>query len=154
MQFISQSSSKADHKKGTISLVRGSSSSLIELPTFLTRPVKLGHLRQLGLLDQHGETNEHPCQHKHCHLHIQEDQHHTDSLNIPETLSERLANYQLKGTRDPMTEKRSQYTVIFVALGFFTTCLLMVAIMLSFTSDYQDMIIARVINTSNTNYAI
>ena len=148
MHFTSQSSSKADHKKGTISLVRGSSSSLIELPTFLTRPVKLGHLQQLSHLDQHGETNEHPCQHKHCHLHIQEDQYHT------ETLSERLANYQLKGKRDPLTEKRSQYTVIFVALGFFTTCLLMVAIMLSFTSDYQDMVIARVINTSNTNYAI
>ena len=46
--------------------------------------------------------------------------------------------------------KRSQYSVIVVALGFFTTCLLMVGTMLSFTSDYQDQVIAKVINTSNT----
>ena len=65
------------------------------------------------------------------------------------TLTERLATYQLKN-RDPLMLKRSQYTVIIVALGFFTTCLLMVGTMLSFTSDYQDLVIAKLINTSNT----
>ena len=38
---------------------------------------------------------------------------------------------------------------MFVAILFFTSCLLLVGFMLSITSQYQDIHIARVLNTSD-----
>ena len=122
--------SQSVHRK--LTLIRGSSFSLVELPTFLTSPVDLGGLN--------------------CTISTSSSSTTATSLGI--TLPEALANYQLKTKRDLAMEKRSQRTIMFVALSFFTTCLLLVGTMLSFTSEYQDQAIANVINISNSKYGM
>ena len=55
---------------------------------------------------------------------------------------------------EPKMGKRSQWTVMCVALGFFSSCLILVGGMLSFTSDYQDRAIARMLNISSNHQVV
>jgi hypothetical protein len=103
-------------------LVRGSSLSLVEIPTFLSSSVTLGTISSVIS--------------------------HSFPLYDPrKTLAEKLAKYRAKQSEQKMG-KRSQWTVMCVALGFFSSCLILVGGMLSYTSDYQDRTIARMLNMS------
>lgn len=111
----------------TLLLLRGSSYSLVELPTFLP-----------------------PCcvQTRHqyeCRLATKIETPLTDPQIL--TLAEVLADYQPSDTA--LQRPTSQWTVMIVAIIFFTTCLLLVGVMLSFTSQYQDITVARLINASD-----
>ena len=112
----------ANNKK--LTLVRGSSLSLVDLPTFLPSTVRLGKLANISSLIQ----------------------------NIP--IHRQLQQATRKEARrgKPISNKtmgkKSQWTVMCVALGFFTSCLILVGSMLSITSEYQDQAIARMLNMS------
>ena len=108
----------------TLLLLRGSSISLVELPTFLPSSCTV----QIRC----------PCRNT-----------ETPSAESGLSLAEVLANYQ---PRNQTTGgDKSQWTVMIVAISFFTTCLLMVGVMLSITSEYQDITIARVLKTYNVS---
>ena len=113
----------------TFILIRDSCYSLVELPTFLSTSC----------------TVQTKC---HCSL----GDYAETPLNLPDskiTLAEVLADYH--PSERALLRATSQWTVMIVAISFFTTCLLLVGVMLSFTSEYQDITIARVLNGSNTN---
>ena len=107
--------------KGTILLFRGSSCSLVELPTFLPASSSVQTV----------------CQHRCCQPALPE----TDTDT---SLAEVLSFYQPK--KETLSGQTSQWTVMCVTITFFTTCLLLVGFMLSITSDYQDIAIAKVLN--------
>ena len=114
-------SSSSSGKK--LTLVRGSSLSLVDLPTFLPSSVRLGKLASISHLIQ----------------------------NIP--IHKQLQQRREGGAgslplSDKTMGKKSQWTVMCVALGFFSTCLILVGCMLSITSEYQDQAIARMLNMS------
>ena len=105
-----------------LTLVRGSSLSLVDLPTFLSPRVALGTVRAPPPL--------------------------YDPRKI---LEERLAEIRAKKC-EPKMGKRSQWTVMCVALGFFSSCLILVGGMLSITSDYQDRAITKMLNISYSHH--
>ena len=113
--------------KKTVLLLRGSSFSLVDLPTFLPSSC----------------TVQTRCP---CHYTLGKSAE-TPAIQSGMSLEEVLANYQPRN--QTMRGPKSQWTVMIVAISFFTTCLLMVGVMLSFTSEYQDMAIARVLNSHN-----
>jgi hypothetical protein len=111
-----------------VTLVRESSLSLVEIPTFISSSVTLGSISS--------KVSE------------------TFPLYDPrKVLEEKLAEIRANRS-DPKLGKRSQWTVMCVALGFFGSCLILVGGMLSFTSDYQDRAIARMINMSLNQEAV
>ena len=124
------SSSGSFSPSTTLLLLRGSSYSLVELPTFLPPPCKVQTRPQ--------------CQ---CSLVTNIDT--PTIINDPKitTLAKVLADYQPSDTA--MLRPSSQWTVMIVAITFFTTCLLMVGVMLSFTTEYQDITVARLLNASD-----
>ena len=118
-----------DPPSHTFILIRDSCYSLVELPTFLSTSCTV-------------QTK--------CHC-TQGDYAETP-FNLPDskiTLAEVLADYH--PSERELLRQSSQWTVMIVAISFFTTCLLLVGLMLSFTSEYQDITIARVLNASNIN---
>ena len=117
-------------RRKTILLLRGSSYSLVELPTFLPASCIV-------------QTS---CQYQGCHgvSHVKTS---LAENNANRSLAEVLSSYQL--SHKTMVGTTSQWTVMFVAILFFTSCLLLVGFMLSITSQYQDIHIARVLNTSD-----
>ena len=110
---------------------RGSSYSLVELPTFLTCPVVLG-----------GPVCDNSCSYPNPSTEPKQ------SL----TLGETLATYQFKTSRDLAADRRSRWSIMFVGLVLFTACLVLVGTMLSFVTEYQDKVILRLINISNIKY--
>ena len=124
------SSSRAFPPRTTLLLLRGSSFSLVELPTFLPPSYKVQTRHQHRLA-----TNvEKP-------------------LNNPKkTLAEVLADYH--PSDKALLKPIPQWAVMIVAITFFTTCLLLVGVMLAFTSEYQDITIARVLNGSDGSRGI
>ena len=107
-------------ERNKLAIVRGSYLSLVEVPTFLSPSVTLGSIKPS-----------------------------TPLYNPVEAIEEQLARIRAKQCQ-PKMGKRSQWTVMCVALGFFTSCLGLVGGMLSITSDYQDRAIARMLNFSIT----
>ena len=108
-----------------LTLVRGSSFSLVDIPTFLSSSVTLGTISTI--------SNTFP------------------PYDPRKSLAEKLAKCRANRS-EPKMGKRSQWTVMCVALGFFSSCLILVGGMLSVTSDYQDRAIARMLNMSYTKY--
>ena len=108
-----------------LTLVRGSSLSLVDIPTFLSSSVTLGTISTMI-------SNTFP------------------PYDPRKSLAEKLAKYRANRS-EPKMGKRSQWTVMCVALGFFGSCLILVGGMLSITSDYQDRAIARMLNMSVYN---
>ena len=115
-------SSRSCSSRTTFLVLQGSSYSLVELPTFLPTPCCVQTRPQ--------------CQ---CSL--------ATNIDKSLTLSEVLANYHPSDTA--LLRPTSQWLVMIVAIIFFTTCLLMVGVMLSFTSEYQDITVARLLNASD-----
>jgi len=129
-------------KRGA-TLVRGSSTSLVELPTFLDPwPVevakasvpKIGshRLPRLALTNMglRIKISSHP---PNANNHIQNQE------PVYSSLKDRLRDYQLPGgDKKEARSRRSQWTVMCVAIAFFATCLILVGAMLSITSEYQD----------------
>ena len=113
-------SRSSDGKK--LTLVRGSSLSLVDLPTFLPSSVRLGKLASISHLIQN------------IPIHKQLQQRREGRAGLPMS--------------DKTMGKKSQWTVMCVALGFFSSCLILVGCMLSITSEYQDQAIARMLNMS------
>ena len=105
-----------------LTLVRGSSLSLVDLPTFLPSSVRLGKLASISHLIQN------------IPIHKQLQQRREGRAGLPMS--------------DKTMGKKSQWTVMCVALGFFSSCLILVGCMLSITSEYQDQAIARMLNMS------
>ena len=97
-------------EKPKLALVRGSSLSLVELPTFICSEVSNEAVSSLSSVFQ-----------------------------------ESLSKVRVKHSESQMS-KKSQWTVMCVAFGFFCSCLFIVGGMLSVTSDYQDRAIARKLN--------
>ena len=104
--------------------MRGSSLSLVDIPTFLYPRVALGTVTAPPPL--------------------------YDPRKI---LEDKLADIRSKKC-EPKMGKRSQWTVMCVALGFFSSCLVLVGGMLSITSDYQDRAITRMLNMSFSQQTI
>ena len=113
---------RSDNKK--LTLVRGSSLSLVDLPTFLPSSVRLGKLANISNLIQNIPI----------HKQLQQAARREGRAGLPMS--------------DKTMGKRSQWTVMCVALGFFSSCLILVGSMLSITSEYQDQTIARMLNIS------
>ena len=113
---------RSDAKK--LTLVRGSSLSLVDLPTFLPSSVRLGKLANISNLIQNIPI----------HRQLQQVARREGRSGLP--------------ISDKTMGKRSQWTVMCVALGFFSSCLILVGLMLSITSEYQDQTIARMLNIS------
>ena len=107
-----------------LTLVRGSSLSLVDLPTFLPSSVRLGKLANIS----------HLIQNIPIHRQLQQAARREGRSGLP--------------ISDKTMGKRSQWTVMCVALGFFSSCLILVGLMLSITSEYQDQTIARMLNIS------
>ena len=99
-----------------LALIRGSSLSLIELPTFLDPGATLGTVFKPAPL-----------------------------YDPTALLEEKLSKIREKQCQ-PKMGKRSQWTVMCVAIGFFSSCLVIVGGMLSITSEYQDRAIAQMLN--------
>lgn len=114
--------SQAGNKK--VTLVRGSSLSLVDLPTFLPASVRLGKLANISSLIQNIPI----------HKQLQQAAKREGRAGLP--------------LSDKTMGKRSQWTVMCVAVGFFSSCLILVGSMLSITSEYQDQTIARMLNIS------
>ena len=105
----------------TIILIRGSSYSLVDIPTFLPANYTVSN-RPTG----------YSCK---C----------DPTVNTEISLALVLADYKPK---KKLLQASSQWTVMFIAISLFTTCLLLVGVMLSFTTEYQDIAIARMLNIS------
>jgi hypothetical protein len=114
---------------GKLTLIRGSSFSLVELPTFLSTSSPV----QLGCINTSSSAKS-----------------LTPSPGI--TLSQAIAEYTLSTKGATVLQKKSQWIIIIAALSFFTACLVLVMTMLSVVTDYQDQAMARVINISNTHF--
>ena len=111
-----------------VTLVRDSSLSLVDIPTFISTSVTLGSISSK----------------------VSEAFPPYDPRKI---LEEKLAEIRANRS-EPKMGKRSQWTVMCVALSFFSSCLILVGGMLSFTSDYQDRAIARMLNMSLNQEAV
>ena len=111
-----------------VTLVRDSSLSVVDIPTFISSSVTLGSISSK----------------------VSEAFPHYDPRKI---LEDKLAEIRANKS-EPKMGKRSQWTVMCVALGFFSSCLILVGGMLSFTSDYQDRAIARMLNMSINHQAV
>ena len=107
-----------------LTLVRGSSMSLVDIPTFLSPRVALGTVAAPPPL--------------------------YDPRKI---LEDKLAEIRAR-RNEPKMGKRSQWTVMCVAIGFFSSCLVLVGGMLSITSDYQDRAITKMLNMSLSQQTI
>ena len=106
--------------------------SLVELPTFLSSlPVSLGSLSSLPASPPIAATPPCPPSPRYS------------------SLSHRLRDYQLPAEKHPQEYRRSHLTIMWVAITFFTSCLLLVGIMLSVTSDYQDQAILAMLHQIN-----
>ena len=112
----------------TLTLVRGSSLSLVDIPTFLSPSVTL------GTISSRTST--------------------TFPLYDPrKMLEEKLAKIRANRSEAKMG-KRTSWTVMCVALGFFGSCLILVGGMMTITSDYQDRTVARMLNMSLNQQAM
>ena len=118
---LPEASSRSSSGK-KVTLVRGSSLSLVDLPTFLPTSVRLGKLASISHLIQ--------------------------NIPIHKQLQQRREGRSGLAMSDKTMGKKSQWTVMCVALGFFSSCLILVGCMLSITSEYQDQAIARMLNMS------
>ena len=117
-----------EHVQRKLTLIRGSSLSLIELPTFLTSPVYLGCQKRATSSTTVGATS------------------------LPGlTLSQAISGYQLKTKPG---RKRPQWTIMVVALSFFAMCLILIGTTLHFATKYQDQAMASMINISNNLYML
>lgn len=124
-------SSSISTKSQKLTLVRGSSLSLVDLPTFLPSTVtlgKLGNIKNISNISSLINNNIHPL-----------NKLGNNGLVYPTSASR--TNHNKMG-------KKSQWTVMCVALGFFSSCLILVGGMLSVTSEYQDKAIAKMLNIS------
>ena len=115
-----------------LTVVRGLTHSLLELPTFLSQaPVALGSVCSLPPPPSR-RTPPPPSPPRYA------------------CLSDRLKDYQLPSNVKRTTNtRRSQWTIMCVAFAFFCTCLGLVGTMLSFTSDYQDQAIIQMLHQIN-----
>ena len=136
--YCTEHQNNMNSSRRTFLLLRGSSYSLVELPTFLPASCIV-------------QTS---CQCQSCQggsvktALAATDTEITLAATVMEiTLAEVLSVYQ--PSHKTMVRPTSQWTVMFVAIIFFTTCLLLVGFMLSITSQYQDITIARVLNSSD-----
>ena len=96
-----------------IFLTRSRSTSLVDIPTFISQSVTL-----CSIVETTGERDTGPsdqtqvnCKEKHF----------------------KLARQQ----REARKEKKRQWSIMCVAFGFFSSCLVLVGVMLSITSEYQ-----------------
>jgi hypothetical protein len=128
IESLLPSSTGSFFPRTSLLLLRGSCYSLVELPTFLPPPSCVQTRPQCV-----------------CSIANKIETPLTDPQIL--TLAERLADYHPSDS--VMLRPTSQWTVMIVAIIFFTTCLLLVGVMLSFTSEYQDITVARLLNGSD-----
>ena len=122
-----QKSRRDTSTREPLTVVRGLTHSLLDLPTFLSStPVSLGSVHSIP-----PPTTSAPPRYA-C-------------------LSDRLKDYQLPSSskKHATDARRSQWTIMCVAFAFFCTCLGLVGTMLSVTSDYQDQAIIQMLHQIN-----
>ena len=109
-------------------LVRGKSCSLVDIPTYLASSVELGTV---------ASTNTGP----------------SNTVSMENMLRLKQKIMQERAREKP--RKRTECTLLCIALSFLLVCIAMVGTMLSYTTHYQDRAIARAMfynsNTSHSN---
>ena len=96
-----------------ILLSRTRTSSLVDIPSFISHSVTLCSIVEMA--------GEHSCQ---------------EALTDQPGHTERDLRWE-RQQREAMREKKRQWTIMCVAFGFFSSCLVLVGVMLSITSEYQ-----------------
>ena len=106
---------------------KSSCHSLVKIPTFLTTNIFLR-----------------------CVSEDKTDGHSESKTNAGVSLVERLADYQPIIEEEARKKKQLvEHHLMCLATVFLVCCLLMVGTMFAFTSEYQDTIVANMINVSN-----
>ena len=123
--FLHPSSSPSNPK---VTLVRGVSCSLVDIPTYLSSGVELASLSEVPSLAT-APAASYLVQSKE---------------NIRRLRLDIVRRRELK-----LTPKKTQWTLICIAVGFLTTCVTLVGTMLSYTSDYQDRAVLRQLAINN-----
>jgi len=118
-----------------LTLVRGVSCSLVDIPTYLSSSVELASMTELPSLST--PLANHPPSPPLSYLRQSKE-------NI-----RKLRMEIVRGREEKLTPKKTQWTLICIALAFLTTCVTLVGTMLSYTSDYQDRMVAVQLASNN-----
>ena len=95
-----------------ILLTRTRTSSLVDIPSFISHSVTLCSIVEMA--------GEHSCQ----------------EASLTDQPGQRDLRWE-RQQREAVREKKRQWTIMCVAFGFFSSCLVLVGVMLSITSEYQ-----------------
>ena len=122
------SSSNFESMTPKMTLVRGQSCSLVDIPTYLGSSVELGNLSEFnGVEAMIVKTPDR-------------------LLNIKQVSRENVMRLKLEILKHRNMEKptrKTEWTLICIALAFLMICITLVGTMLSYTSDYQDRVVAK-----------
>ena len=122
-----------------VTLVRGISCSLVDIPTYLSSSVELASLTELTELPSLQPLDDEVVNSRCAVSYLQQSKE-----NIRRLRMDILDRRERK-----LTPKKTQWTLICIALAFLTTCVTLVGTMLSYTSDYQDRAVARQLASNN-----
>ena len=122
-----------------VTLVRGMSCSLVDIPTYLSSSVELASLTELTEL-----PSLRPLDNKQTNSRCAVSYLQQSKENIRRLRMDIVDRRERK-----LTPKKTQWTLICIALAFLTTCVTLVGTMLSYTSEYQDRAVARQLASNN-----
>ena len=122
-----------------VTLVRGISCSLVDIPTYLSSSVELASLTELTELPSLQPLDSEVVNSRCAVSYLQQSKENIRRLRM-----------DIVDRRErKLTPKKTQWTLICIALAFLTTCVTLVGTMLSYTSDYQDRAVARQLASNN-----
>ena len=121
-----------------MTLVRGVSCSLVDIPTYLSSSVELASLTEAPTPPPLPPSPP-PALPTPTSSYLQQSKE-----NI-----RRLRMEIVRSREEKITPKKTQWTLICIALAFLTACVTIVGTMLSYTSDYQDRAVARQLASNN-----
>lgn len=122
-----------------VTLVRGISCSLVDIPTYLSSSVELASLTELTELPSLQPLDSEVVNSRCPVSYLQQSKENIRRLRM-----------DIVDRRErKLTPKKTQWTLICIALAFLTTCVTLVGTMLSYTSDYQDRAVARQLASNN-----
>ena len=122
-----------------VTLIRGISCSLVDIPTYLSSSVELASLTELTELHSLQPLDNEVANSRCAVSYLQQSKENIRRLRM-----------DIVDRRErKLTPKKTQWTLICIALAFLTTCVTLVGTMLSYTSDYQDRAVARQLASNN-----
>ena len=129
-----------------VTLVRGMSCSLVDIPTYLSSSVELASLTELTELPSLRPLDNEQANSRCAVSYLQQSKENIRRLRM-----------DIVDRRErKLTPKKTQWTLCCVAIAFLVVCIVLVGTMLSYTSEYQDRAVARNMfyNVHNTNITI